>query len=219
MGWRHRWQPYVPRPKVKRLPTAELTRLHGMASRFVARSPVLAELVSKVEVQRGRFYIFDMGGYVMARVTPLDGPTFLLEAPWRRGWSETKRGAWRAVLGAVELDTRGTFHGLGSLASKGKGGSTVQRKLRALGVPVRVLAEPRDWYVRHRSPSIIETNRRRGRVLVQFNQFGIFGSFGGRCLYARVDGEWGCYAVKPSASVSITSAEAWLVKRAWEGWR
>jgi hypothetical protein len=52
-------------------------------------------------------------------------------------------------------------------------------------------------------------------VLVQFSQFGAFGSFGGTCLYARRDGKWGCYRIKPSASESIASAEAWLVKHGW----
>lgn len=115
---------------------------------------------------------FDADRHVIARVTPLAGPTFLLEAPWRDGWSEAKRGAWRAVLGALDRDTRGTFHGLESLAGKGKAGSTVQKKLRALGVPVPVLAEPREWYVRHRKPSIVETDRGHGRVLVEFSQVG-----------------------------------------------
>ncbi len=220
MGWRDRWasRSYVPRPKLQKLSATELTRLQATASRFVARSPVLSELVSKVEVQRGRFYIFDADAYVMARITPLAGPTFLLEAPWRGGWSEAKSGSWRVVLGALERDERGTFHGLGSLASKGKGGS-VQKKLRALGVPVRVLAEPREWYARHRKPSIVATDKERGRVLVAFEQFGAFGSFGGTCLYARRDGEWSCYTIRPNASASIASAEAWLKKRDWEGWR
>jgi len=83
---------------------------------------------------------------------------------------------------------------------------------------VLVLAEPRHWYVKHRKPAIIESDKARGRVLVEFSQFGSFGSFGGACLYARVEGEWGCYTVRPSESGSIASAEAWLVKRGWEDW-
>jgi hypothetical protein len=55
-----------------------------------------------------------------------------------------------------------------------------------------VLAEPRDWYARYRKPSIVEIDKPRGRVLVSFAQVGAFGTFGGRCLYARRDGEWGC---------------------------
>ena len=89
----------------------------------VARSPILSELISKVEVQRGRFYIFDANEYVMARITPLVGLTFLLEGPWRDGWSKAKSGSWRVVLGAIERDDAGTFHGVGSLASKGKSSS------------------------------------------------------------------------------------------------
>lgn len=219
MGWRDRWawRPYVPRPKLKKLSATELARLQGIATRFAARSPVLSELISKIEVQRGRFYVFDADNYVMGRITPLTGPTFLLEAPWRDGWSKAKSGSWRVVLGALERDERGTFHGLGALATKGKG--SVQKKLHALGIPVRVLAEPREWYARHRTPSIIETDKKRHRVLVAFEQFGAFGTFGGTCLYARRDGEWGCYMIRPNASGSIASAETWLAKRGWEGWR
>ena len=38
------------------------------------------------------------------------------------------------------------------------------------------------------------------------------------CLYALKDGEWGCHAIKPSASATIATAEAWLDKRDWEDW-
>jgi len=219
VGWRDRWtSERHTRPKLTKLSATELARLRDIATRFVSRSPVLSELVSKIDVQRQRFYVFDAGDYVMARITPLSGPTFLLEAPWRDGWSEAKRGAWRAVLGALEKDTQGSFHGLGSIASKGKSDS-VQRKLHALGIPVRVLAEPREWYARHRTPSIVEIDKKSSRALVAFEAFGMFGSFGGTCLYARRDGGWGCYMIKPSASASIATAEAWLASRGWEAWR
>jgi len=155
---------------------------------------VLSELVANVAVQRGRFYVFGAGESVMARITPLVGPTFLLKAPWRSGWSEAKSGSWRVVLGALERDKLGTFHGLGVLAGKGKvGAACVQQKLRSLGVPIPVLAEPRYWYSMHRTPRIIETDAGRERVLVQFESFGVSGPFHGTCLYARVDGKWSCY--------------------------
>lgn len=38
------------------------------------------------------------------------------------------------------------------------------------------------------------------------------------CLYARVDGQWGCVTIKSSASASIAGAEAWLIQRDWEDW-
>jgi hypothetical protein len=118
-----------PRPKLQKVSATEFARLLGIAERLVARSPVLAELVQKVEIQRGRFYVFDTGNYVMARITPLAEATFLLEAPNGDGWSRAKSGSWRVVLGALERDTLGTFHGLGALASKGQAsGGSVQRK-------------------------------------------------------------------------------------------
>jgi hypothetical protein len=52
----------------------------------------------------------------------------------------------------------------------------------------------------------------------RFEAIGPFGAFGGTCLYARVDGEWDCYTIKPSAAATIASAEAWLVKRDWQDW-
>jgi len=63
MQWRHRHrEAYVPRPKVEKVSSEELARLHGMATRFVSKSPVLLALVAKVSVQRGRFYVFDNDG-------------------------------------------------------------------------------------------------------------------------------------------------------------
>ena len=217
MGWGRDWQPYVPRPKVEKVSAEELTRLHGMASRFVAKSPVLSELVSKVSVQRGRFYVFDTDGDVMARISPVAGE-FLLEAPRGDAWTKVKTASWQTVLNALERDKRGTFHGLGALVGKGKADrESPQVQLRRLGVPIPVLAQPRHWYAMHRTPSIIETAPER--ALVSFESFGNFGSFGGTCLYARIDGKWGCYTVRPSEAGSIGSAVAWLTKRKWEGWR
>jgi len=69
----------------------------------------------------------------------------------------------------------------------------------------------------HRTPEIVETAPER--ALVSFESFGNFGSFGGTCLYARIDGKWGCYTVRPSEAGTIESAVAWLTKRKWEGWR
>src|ERR1019366_6791421 len=113
MQWRHQHQPYVPRPKVEKVSAEELTRLHGMASRFVSKSPVLSELVGKVSIQRSRFYLLDTPGYVMARITPLAAATFLLEAPRGDAWTAAKKGSWPTVLNALNRDKRGTFHGLG----------------------------------------------------------------------------------------------------------
>ena len=61
--------------------------------------------------------------------------------------------------------------------------------------------------------SIIETAPER--VLVRFESFGPFGSFGGTCLYARRNGEWKCYYVRPNRSASIPLAEEWLGRKGW----
>jgi len=156
----------------------------------------------------------------MARVTPLTSVTLLLEAPRGMGWAEHKRGRSRSVLSALERDIYGTFHGLGALAVNKKGGEeSVQATLhRDFGVPIKVLAEPRYWYSMHRKPGIVETDHEKERALVRFEAFGVSGSFHGTCLYACVDGKWGCYTIKPRASASIALAEAWLKKRGWEDW-
>jgi hypothetical protein len=221
MQWRHRHrEAYVPRPKVEKVSADELARLREMASRFVSKSPVLSELVAKVSIQRSRFYVFDTHGYVMARITPLAEATFLLEAPRGDAWTAAKKGSWPTVLNALNRDKRGTFHGQGTLVGKGKADAgSVQVQLRKLGVPIPVLAQPRHWYAMRRTPSIIEVDARGERALVGFESFGMFGSFGGTCLYARVEGKWGCYVVRPSEAGSIESAVAWLTKQGWKGWR
>jgi hypothetical protein len=74
------------------------------------------------------------------------------------------------------------------------------------------------WYSYHRVPQIMEANKDRTRVLVRFTAANMSGSFGGTCLYAQRDGSWGAYPIRPSESQSIATAEAWLVKRKWDGW-
>ena len=144
----------------------------------------------------------------------------LLEAPRGDSWTEKKRGQLATVLKALEGDTLGTFHGLGSLAAEPRGGKPAAQVVlhREIGVPVRVLAEPRYWYSMHRTPFIAEVNGQKDRVLVRFGAGGISGSFHGTCLYACRDGEWGCYTVKPNASETAATAERWLEKRHWEDW-
>jgi hypothetical protein len=205
---------------VAKLSVADLDRLHASASRFVARSAVLKELVADVQLSRGRVYFWRGEGDLMARVTPLSRQTQLLEAPRGNGWTEHKRGSTRAVLCALERDIYGTFHGLGTLARKRKDGErSVQEVLHGdFGVPLPVLTEPRYWYSMHRTPRVVDADSARARVLVRFEAFGPSGAFHGTCLYARVDGEWDCYTIKPSASASIASAEGWLARRGWEDW-
>lgn len=221
MRWRDRsWKPYQPRPKVAKLSAEQLGRMRDTVVRFVERSKVLNALVERVELTRGRVYVWRDETDLMARITPLSSETFLLESQRRSSWSERARGTLRVVLGALERDRLGGFHGLGALVGKSKAGdaSVVRILHRTFGVPVDVVAEPRAWHAFRRHPEIAEHDAKRGRVLVRFFAVGSVGSFGGTCLYARRDGEWGCYIIKPSAAASLASAEAWLNGRSWEGW-
>ena len=129
-------------------------------------------------------------------------------------------GQLATVLKVLEENTEGTFHGLGSLVAKQRGGKpSVQGVLnRDFEIPVRVLAEPRYWYSMHRKPAIAEVNDTKDRVLVRFVTHGISGSFQGTCLYALRDGEWGCYTIKLSASETTSTAEKWLDEHDWEAW-
>jgi len=186
----------------------------------VKRSKVLASLVENLEVRRGRFYLWRDETDLMARTKPQSSAAFLLEAPRGNGWVEHARGTLRVVLGALERDRFEGFHGMGALARKGKVKEcSVQAVLhRQYGIPLSVVAEPREWYELRRRPESVEHDAERGRVLVRFAAIGPFGSFGGARLYARRNGEWGAYTVAPSASSSIASAEQWLARPSWECW-
>jgi hypothetical protein len=221
MRWRNRdWPERPPRPKAAKLPREALDRLHTCVVEFVRESVVLRELLQDVQLARGRIYLWREPDDLMARITPLGPRSMLLESPRGDSWIESKRGQLAALLKVLEGDTLGTFHGLGSLVAKQRGGKpTAQVVLhRELNIPIRVLAEPRYWYSMHRKPVIAEVNDAKDRVLIRFVAHGLSCSFHGTCLYARRDGEWGCYTIRPNASESIASAEAWLEKRDWEDW-
>jgi hypothetical protein len=221
MRWRNRgWPERVPRPKVAKLPKEGLQQLHARAVKFVEESDILRELVETVQLSRGRLYLWREPEDLMARITPLSPRSMLLETPRRNSWDEYKRGQLTTVLKIVEGDSTGTFHGLGSAVAKQHGRDRSAQVVlhRDLKIPVRILAEPRDWYRMHRKPSIAEVSDTKDRALVRFVADGMSGSFHGTCLYALRDGEWGCYTIKPSASETIATAETWLNKRDWEDW-
>jgi len=205
---------------VAKLPRAVLDRLHASATKFVAESVVLRELVQDVQLTRGRLYFWREPENLMARVTPLGPRSMLLESPRADSWTEHKRGQLATVLRVLAADTKGTFHGLGALANEHLEGDPAAQVFlyREIGVPIPVLAEPGHWYAMHRQPVVAEVSDSRDRVLVRFVAHGLSGSFHGTCLYARRDGDWGCYTIKPSASTTIASAEEWLDKRRWEDW-
>ncbi len=172
------------------------------------------------KLARGRLYLWGQPDDLMARITPLGPRLLLLESPRGNSWTEHKQGSLVTVLRVLERDTKGAFHGLGSLVAKPRQGEPSAQVIlyRDLKIPVRVLAEPRYWYSMHRRPVIAEVNSTKDRVLVRFVASGISGSFYGTCLYALREGKWGCYTIKPSVSETISSAEQWLDKRKWEDW-
>jgi hypothetical protein len=221
MRWRERhWPERLPRPRAAKLSREALDRLRAHAAKFVEESAVLRELLEEVQLARGRLYFWREAEDLMARVTPLGPRSMLLEAPRGDTWTEKKRGPLATVLKTLEADTSGTFHGLGVLAQRRARGEPPAQLIlhRELGVPLRVLAEPRYWYSMHRKATIGEVSDKKDRALVHFVAHGMSGSFHGTCLYALRDGGWGCYTIRPNASETITSAVAWLEKRDWEDW-
>ncbi len=195
MRWRNRnWPERTPRRKAVKLPREATQRLHARAVKFVEESLILRELLDNLRLVRGRLYLWRGPDDLMARITPLGPRSMLLESPRGNSWTEHKRGQLATVLKVLEGDTKRTFHGLGSLVAKQRGGRPpVQVVLRRnFKIPIRVLADPGYRYSMHRKPAIAEANDVKDRVLVRFAAYGILGPFHGTCLYALRDGERGC---------------------------
>jgi len=246
MRWRHSWLMRMPRPQVRRLSADEQKRLLAGMAVQIGRSPVLSGFGLRVRFLRGRFYVerpTPWGIEVWGRITPL-ADELLLEVE-RRSWNEVAKGSAQRLIRAIAGDTKGTFHGLGSLnhtlqkagqglsrlpvtldgdtfiyADSGKGCTVQEVLFHFFGLPIEVIAQPAVWYSHHRTPQIIEFSEDRTRVLVRFTAVSMSGSsFGGICLYTQREGRWGAYPIKPSESQSIATAEQWLVKRKWKAWR
>ena len=116
MQWRHRWPMRMPRPKVRHLSADGQKRLLTGMAKEIARSPVLSAFGLQVRFLRGRFYIerpTPAGVEVWGRITPL-ASELLLELE-RRSWNEIARGSAQKLIKVIAGDTKGTFHGLGSL--------------------------------------------------------------------------------------------------------
>jgi hypothetical protein len=244
MRWRRNWSERPPRPEVRRLSADEQKKLLAQMARDIARSPVLSGFAIQVRFLRGRFYIergLPSGVEVWGRITPL-ADELLLEVE-RRSWNVVARGSAQKLIKVIAGDTRGTFHGLGSLDNSlrkaGQGLTRLPMKLEEnaflytetgerctvqealfhfFGLPLEVIAQPVVWYSYHRTPCIVECAVDRTRVLVRFTAESLSGSFGGTCLYAQRKGLWAAYPVRPSESQSIATAEAWLIKRKWKPW-
>ena len=252
--WRDRWPEYVPRPKARRLTEKEKGTILAAMTRAVAASPVLSYLGVQVRALRGRYYLErklkeegEPAVEILGRITPLAGAkgALLLEVERRNGsWYEVDQGSPQKLIKVVASDTKGKFHGLGSVdkvlrkAKKGMNRLPVKMKgkygfvysdtgaactaqdalFHYFGLPLEVIAEPSVWYSYHRVPQIVEASKDRTRVLVRFTAASLSGSFGGTCLYAQRDETWAAYRIRPSESRDIASAEAWLVKRKWKEW-
>jgi hypothetical protein len=256
MGFGQRWPERERRPKARTLTEAEKKTILQSLEKGIATSPVLSAFGIQARVQRGRFYIerqrqdedSETTTEVWGRITPLAGAKMelLLEKPYRREtWSEVASGQATKLIKVIASDTRGTFHGLGSLDASlrklekgqerlsvkrqgkgkfvytgtGKGCSVQEALFHYFGLPIEIVADPSRWYSYHRSPEIVETSEDRTRILVRFTAMSMSGDeFGGTCLYIQQEGTWGAYTIKPSESESIAQAEAWLVKRKWKAW-
>jgi len=184
---------------------------------------------------------------VVGRATPLEDPKgdLLLEVESRKGnWHQVVRGTAKQVIDRVAGDTRGTFHGLGALdqslremggglnrqevemledfrfvyTSTGKECSFHEALFHFFGIPIAIIAEPREWYTYNRKPQIIEVSQDQTRVLVVFTAYGIYGEFSGVCLYTVVDNQWSAFRIKPNQSGDIATAMAWLERREWREW-
>jgi hypothetical protein len=245
MRWRRSWPERPPRPKVRRVSATEQEKLLATIPRAVARSPILTAFGVQVRLLRGRFYIerpFSSSVQVWGRITPI-AKSLLLEVERRSGnWSEVSKGSALKLIRLISNDTKGTFHGLGSLEkslvkadqglsrlpvkvlgktkfvyTQSKQPCTAQEALfHFFGLPVEVIAEPARWYYFHRKPHIVEFTKDRTRVLVRFSTMSLSGGeFEGTCLYLLRDDEWGAYRIRPSQGDSIAAAEKWLLEWSW----
>lgn len=122
MRWRDKYRGYSrpARPKARRLTKEEQERLLKKFTAEVKQSPVLAALGCQVSAARGRFYVDRSGDAEQerwGRITPLDGSRqYLLERERRQNqWYEVAKGGPKKLINTIAGDTRGTFHGLGSV--------------------------------------------------------------------------------------------------------
>lgn len=257
MGWKRDWPERSPRPKVKALSKARKDEILSILASGIESSPVLSSLNIRVRALRGRFYIEqlwqndsdeELEAVVIGRITPLVAPRgrLLLEVEKSKGnWHEVKKGFAKTLIEHIANDTKGTFHGLGTLnrslreagggqrlavkmdkefnftyKSTGETCSAQEALYHFFDIPISVIAEPSGWYMYHRKPVIAEVSHDRKSVLVRFTSMDRYGSaFGGTCLYTKVHGDkWDAYTIKPNQSKNIKTSISWLEKRKWDSW-
>jgi hypothetical protein len=257
MGWRRNWPERKPRPAVKALSKKRKDEILSKLVGGIESSPVLSSLNISARALRGRFYIEqlwmndsddELESAIIGRITPLVTPRgrLLLEAEKSKGnWYEVKKGNAKTLIEHIANDTKGTFHGLGTLnrslcdaggdqrlpvkmdkelnftyKNTGEKCSTQEALYHFFDIPISVIAEPSGWYIYHRKPVIAEVSHDRKSVLVRFMSRDRYGSdFGGTCLYSKVNGDkWDAYPIKPNQSRNIKTSVSWLEKRKWVSW-
>ena len=162
---------------------------------------------------------------IIARITPIEGkknPLLLDAKKANENWYEITRGSIKKVINRIINDKSGTFHGLGALddSLRKTEGSQKQNYLEMrenysfvylntgeectaqealyyfFGIPIPLIAEPCEYYLYHRIPKIIEVNKERTEIIVEFTKLDMYfgGKFGDTCMYKKEDGKWGIYA-------------------------
>ena len=257
MRWRRDWPEREPRPKVQHLTNERKNEILSILMKGIESSPVLSSLNIRARTLRGRFYIeqlwqneYDekLEAVSIGRITPLTKPRgrLLLEVEKSKGsWYEIKKGTAKTLIEHIANDTKGTFHGLGTLnrslreaggdqrltvkmdkelnftyKNTGEKCSTQEALYHYFDIPISVIAEPSGWYIYHRKPLIAEVSHDRKSILVRFMSRDRYGSdFGGTCLYSKVNGDkWDAYPIKPNQSRNIKTSISWLEKRKWVSW-
>ncbi len=255
MGSERRWPERIPRPKVRRLADAERTQILRTLEKGISASPLLSVFGIKVRVARGRFYIerqrqgekSETCIEVLGRFTPLAGAKkeLLREAERRRGnWFEVARGQAAKLIRVVASDTRGTFHGLGSLdaslrrleegqqrlpmivddsgksvyADTDEGCSVQEALFHYLGLPIEVIAKPSG--TRITAGRGLSRRARTARGCWCGSRQIACRERSSAVLACMLSGRatGGAHTIKPSESQTIAQAEAWLVKRKWRAW-
>lgn len=127
MRWRRDWPGRKARPKVQPLSKEQKSATLKKLVSGIEFSPVLSSLSMRARALRGRFYIEQLfqnesieGPEIatIGRMTPLVAARgrLLLEAENGRGnWYEVKKGFAKTLIEHIADDTKGTFHGLGTL--------------------------------------------------------------------------------------------------------
>ena len=158
---------------------------------------------------------------IIGRVTPVSGKkeAFLLDAKKMNGnWYEVMQGTIQKIVLRIANDTRGTFHGLGALEKSLRRADNISKRpdiemqanyrfiytntgeecavqevlYHVFGVPIPVIAEPRECYAYRRTPKIVEVNKKKTSITVEFTKMDMYygREIRDTCLYKKQGGKW-----------------------------